>query len=295
MASSDGQIRRRHAIVIEMQWTNLAAVRDELVVLVERNGRRPTIAFDADSTLWFSDVANRLWDHLLGEKLLRPEAGPHIAAVLRAQEGEPTGDPHRDMAALFDLYARGRAEERAVVAVQAIGLVGFTEEGVREVARASFALGRPLPGTCFEGMAELLDALRAAGARLVVVSGSPQLVVEEAARLYGIGAEDISSLRTRVEAGRLTAELQGPLTAHEGKLAGYALLSDVPPLAAFGDGPSDIPLLRSATGLACMINPRPGLRAATREMAAPVRWIRIPRTVSGEETPVPDVDESTIL
>jgi HAD superfamily phosphoserine phosphatase-like hydrolase len=278
-----------------MQWTNLAAVRDELVLLVEQNGPRPTVAFDADSTLWFSDVANRLWDRLLGERLLRPESGPHIAAVLRAQQGEPTGDRHRDMEALLDLYARGRADERAVVAVQATGLVGFTEQEVREIARASFASGRPLRGTCFEGMAELIGALRGAGARVVVVSGSPQLVVEEAARLYEIGAEDVSSLRTRVEAGRITAEISGPLTAHEGKLAGYALLSDVPPLAAFGDGASDIPLLRSATGLACMINPRPRLRAATREMPAPVRWIRIARTVSGEETPVPDVDESTIL
>src|SRR5262245_38139232 len=255
-----------------MQWTNLAAVRDELVTLVERSGRRPTIAFDADSMLWFSDVANRLWDHLLGQKLLRPESGLHIAAVLRGQGAEPTGDPHRDMAALFDLYARGPADERAVVAAQATGLVGFTEEEVRCIARASFDSGRPLSGACFEGMAELIDAVRRAGARVVVISGSPQLVVEEAARLYGIGPEDVSSLRTRVEQGRLIAEIDGPLTAHDGKLAGYALLSDVPPLAAFGDGPSDIPLLRSATGLACMINPRPGLRAASRDMRAPVRW-----------------------
>ena len=279
-----------------MDWTDLATVKLELVELVRQARARPTIAFDADSTLWASDVANRLWDYLIAGRLLRPDAAPHIAGVLREQGGEPVGDPHRDMAALLERYARGLADERAVVALQATGLAGFTEEEVREVARASFLAGRStLAGACFDGMPDLVDALRAAGARVVVISGSPQLAVEEAALLYAIPAADVASLRSRVVAGRLTTELDGPLTAGEGKVTVYARLCEAPPLAAFGDSPSDIPLLQSATHLACMVNPRPGLRAATPTIPAPVRWIRIPRTVSGTAATIPDTDESTLV
>src|SRR5262245_8242628 len=124
-----------------MQWTDLTAVQAELIDQIERQGGRPVVAFDADSTLWLSDVANRLWDYLIARRLLRSEAGPHIAAVLETQGGEPSGDPHRDATGLFDRYAAGLADERAIIEVQAAGLVGFAESDLRAAVRESFEHG----------------------------------------------------------------------------------------------------------------------------------------------------------
>ena len=108
-----------------MDWTDLATVKLELVELVRQARARPTIAFDADSTLWASDVANRLWDYLIAGRLLRPDAAPHIAGVLREQGGEPVGDPHRGL-------AKGHLE--------------FTLEGTRLKGRWHLVRMKPRPG-----------------------------------------------------------------------------------------------------------------------------------------------------
>jgi HAD superfamily phosphoserine phosphatase-like hydrolase len=254
------------------------------------------VAFDADSTLWLTDVANRLWDYLLSGRRLRPEAAPVIAAALASQDGASSGDPYRDMARLQDLYAEGRADERVVVTLQATGLAGFTVDEVRRLAAASFASPeRSLASVCFEGMAELIGNLREAGARVVIVSGSPQIAVEEAVRVYGLAPENVCSLRSRIVAGRLQPELDGPLTSGAGKVEAYRRLGLAAPLAAFGDSPSDLPLLRTATGLAGLVNPRPGLLAEAGTIPAPVRCIRISRTVSGLAAELPDQNESTLV
>src|SRR5258705_3125465 len=99
---------------LRIEWSELPAVRDELFELVEHAPVAPVVAFDADSTLWLSDVANRLWDYLLTGRLLRPEAAGAVAAALASQGEEPNGDPHADMARLFELYSDGRADEPGI-------------------------------------------------------------------------------------------------------------------------------------------------------------------------------------
>jgi phosphoserine phosphatase len=93
----------------------------------------------------------------------------------------------------------------------------------------------------------------------------------------------------------MTGEIDGAFTTGAGKVAALRRAGLFPPLAAFGDSPSDIPMLRSATGLAGMVNPRPGLRAVSGTMSDRARWVRITRTVAGFDVPVPEQDESTIL
>ena len=260
-----------------MTWTDLESVREELLALLDHSATRQVVAFDADSTLWMSDIANRTWAYLLEEKL-------------------PSRSTCEEMSQLSSQYDEGRLEEIRIVKAQATGLAGFRVEELREIARAAFAAGaHSLADVCFAGMRELIDGLRGRGARVIVISGSPQVLVEEAARLYDIPAEDVGALRTGIVEGRLTGSLAGPLTTGEGKVVACMQMCGAPPFAAFGDAPTDIPLLRSATALAGLINPRPGLRSAAASLGARVRCIRIPRTMSGIEVPLPDRDESTIV
>jgi phosphoserine phosphatase len=123
-------------------------------------------------------------------------------------------------------------------------LRGFT---VADLARsAEWVVERELWPARREAMIAELAAHRAAGRRVVLVSGTYQPVLEAFARRI-----DAEALGTPLELrnGRATGRLAGPITNNRVKIdALRPLLGDDALFAAYGDTPADLPMLElSAT------------------------------------------------
>ncbi|MFP4324105.1 MAG: HAD family hydrolase [Anaerolineales bacterium] len=108
-----------------------------------------------------------------------------------------------------------------------------------------------------------LDAHRAAGRRVVVVSGAYQPVVEA----FGARINAVACFGTPMEwdaAGRLTGRLATSVNTHEHKVAALQnFLNGAPLVAAYGDTHADIPMLELAREPVA-VHPDPELRAAAQ-------------------------------
>ena len=107
---------------------------------------------------------------------------------------------------------------------------------------------------------------RARGLRMIVVSASPQPVVERAARLWGIGPSDVAACHPALEGDRVAPRLATPVPYAEAKLSALATLAPgLPLLASFGDNVFDAELLAAAR-LGVAVRPKPALRARLAEL-----------------------------
>ncbi len=131
-------------------------------------------------------------------------------------------------------------------------------------------LGDELAGAARPAARWLLDMHLAVGDFCVVVSASPQELVEAAAR--SLGAHRAVGTRTEVAGGCFTGALEGPFCHGRGKLArlwvelGTADLSEA---TAYSDSASDLPLLEAA-GRPVAVNPDRRLRKAALAAGWPV-------------------------
>lgn len=120
------------------------------------------------------------------------------------------------------------------------------------------------------GARHLLERHRDAGDFVVVLSASPQELVE--ALVGAIGAHRGVGTRAAVEDGRFTGRLDGPFCYGAGKID--RLVADVGPVDlrhafAYADSASDLPVLL-ACGNPVAVNPDRGLRAVAEHHGWPV-------------------------
>lgn len=120
------------------------------------------------------------------------------------------------------------------------------------------------------GAQMLVDRHRDAGDFVVVLSASPQELVE--AVVAAIGAHRGVGTRAAVDGDRYTGRLDGPFCYGAGKID--RLVADVGPVDlrhafAYADSTSDLPLLL-ACGHPVAVNPDRGLRAVARTRRWPV-------------------------
>lgn len=120
------------------------------------------------------------------------------------------------------------------------------------------------------GARHLLDRHREAGDFVVVLSASPQELVE--AVVAAVGAHRGVGTRAAVEDDRYTGRLDGPLCYGVAKLD--RLVADVGPVDlrhafAYADSASDLPVLL-ACGRPVAVNPDRGLRAVAEQRDWPV-------------------------
>ena len=120
------------------------------------------------------------------------------------------------------------------------------------------------------GASWLLDRHGAAGDFCVIVSSSPQALVQVAAR--ALGAHLGVGTRLEVADGRFTGRLDGAFCHGRGKLARLWSdlgTADLRHAAAYSDSVSDLPLL-AAAGRPAAVNPDRRLRRAAMEAGWPV-------------------------
>ena len=126
-------------------------------------------------------------------------------------------------------------------------------------------LGDDLARTALPGARWLLDRHLAAGEFCVIVSASPQPLVEAAAR--ALGAQRAVGTRAEVCDGRFTGRLEGPFCHGRGKLARLWVelgTADLSRATAYSDSVSDLPLL-TASGRPVAVNPDRRLRREARD------------------------------
>lgn len=243
------------------------------------------IATDADGTLWATDVADRAWDRLLRQRLMRPAAAAALRRGMERAGFAPTGDPHTDAAALYEGYRKGVVDDRQLLVVMTACYAGWTEDELRAFGRA---LAREEIGPrTYHTSADLLRALVRRGHKVAVVSGSPHVLVDEAVKLLDVPVTVVGVDLER-EGRVMSDRLREPVPWEEGKVAALAARGVRAPVA-FGDTLGDLALLQAADALRVLVHPRPSLRA----QAAPQDgWVVFAptRTVGGHDCAPPTAD-----
>jgi len=154
---------------------------------------------------------------------------------------------------------------------------GLREDWLRQTSERLFH-GEIQP-TIHPGATELVDADRAAGYRLVLVSGALDFVLSPAVSHFRF--DDVIANRLVFNDGVATGEVAPPLLAEAAKVtairdycAKYNV--DTAHSKAYSDSLSDAPMLE-AVGLPAAVNPDRGLRRLARERGWPVLDLKFPR------------------
>lgn len=237
----------------------------ELVPSAERG----LFAFDGDGTLWSGDVGEDVFHHAVTRGLLREAAAEALAREAAAYQIESGGSASELAARLFAAYLAGAYPEREACAMMTWCYAGFSQSELVELARHAFA-ETDLADRLHRELEPILGFARETGLRVVVVSASPQLIVEEAATLWGVSASDVTASRAAFEGETIAARLASPVPYAEGKpLALRALAPDRELIASFGDNVFDIEMLRAAR-LGVAVRPKPALRVRLPELSGVV-------------------------
>jgi phosphatidylglycerophosphatase C len=243
------------------------------------------IATDADGTLWATDVADRAWDRLLRERLMRPAAAGALRRGIDRAGLRASGEVHADAARLYEGYRAGVVDDRTLLEAMTACYAGWAEDELRAFGRR-LAKEDITPRT-YATTTDLLRALIDRGLRVAVVSGSPQVLVDEAVRALGVPALVVGVDLER-DGDVLTDRLRQPVPWEEGKVQALAA-HGVRAAVAFGDTTGDLALLEAAEALRVLVHPRPSLRA--RATAHPAWCLFTPcRTVGGHDVAPPSID-----
>jgi phosphoserine phosphatase len=265
----------------------MSSVKD-LVRLYERAGLPPVAIFDVDSTIWAGNGTDVFLATIIERKLPRPEANLALQQFLGTVAGVDAkqvlaNDVLANARILFDRSIDlGLPEAERVSSKDSFYnivqlLRGVSIEDGRAAARQAIEIGAgPYPAWKSRvfadgdgcGMADVLARLANEGVAVYLLSATPEVLVQEAGRLFGIPAERALGSTLEVEAGRYTGRVRENTYYSKGPLTRQWL--PAPPIVAFGDSPtSDFAMLLEATAAGFMVNPRPPfLERDTKEAGA---------------------------
>lgn len=229
------------------------------------NHENGLLAFDGDGTLWSGDVGEDVFNEAVTAGLLRKEAREALQREAAAYAIETDGDSSELAARLFAAYLAGTYPERDVCAMMTWCYAGFSREELLTLARHAFARA-DLADRLHRELEPVLSFAREKGLRVVVVSASPQLIVEEAVTLWGIPPSDVTASRAAFDAERIAPRLASPVPYAEAKpTALRAIAPERELLASFGDNVFDIEMLKAAH-LGVVVRPKPALRVRLPEL-----------------------------
>lgn len=224
------------------------------------------LAFDGDGTLWTGDVGEDVFHRAVKDGLLRADARDALVREAAAYSIDTKGTASEIAARLFEAYLAGSYPEREVCGMMSYCYAGFELEELETFIDSTLE-SRGIRTRLNQELASIFEFARDTGLRIVVVSASPQPIVERAARYWRIPPADVAACRHVVSAGRILPELAAPVPYAEAKLSALARIGANPSqlLASFGDNVFDMELLRAAR-LGVAVRPKPGLVARLAEL-----------------------------
>ncbi|MFT3837666.1 MAG: HAD family hydrolase [Myxococcaceae bacterium] len=218
--------------------------------LLEENRPGRVAAFDADGTLWRSDVGEELLRHLAAHRLL----------------------PHHARDGVYEEYERILERDPQAAYVRAVEYMeGLEETTLYQLCHELFE--RRFLGRLFPFAQPLLAALKEKQVEVVLVSASPRWIVEAGARVFGVPKENVIAFDAPVESGRISLPVREPLPVGEGKVAALKARGLTPDLGV-GNGELDEPMLaysKRALVIAPYDDPGNGLVQAARKRGWPVQ------------------------
>jgi phosphoserine phosphatase len=223
------------------------------------------LAFDADGTLWSGDVGEDVFHLATKTESIREHARPELAELAKKYGIDASGSPNQLARRLFDGYLSGTLPERDACAMMSWCYAGWSVDELRAHTRRAFEETH-LPGRLYLGLDFVFELARAHGVRILVVSASPQIVVEEAAAHWGVPAGDVVACRPATNGSTILPALDEPVPYAAEKPAALARRTGGRAiLASFGDNVFDFELLRAAA-LAVAVRPKPDLRARLADL-----------------------------
>jgi phosphoserine phosphatase len=209
----------------------LQALLDDLEKF--RPAGRAIAAFDADGTLWNTDMGEAFFNYQIENRLvpLPPDPFGHYNWM-------------KDHVGHTEAYLW-----------LAQVLKGVPLERVREWAEKSVA-SSPLP--VFDEVWKILEKLRSLNVEIYVVTASITWAVEPGARRLGLQASDVIGIETEVVDGLVTVNPRGVITYREGKAqAILARTGGVAPYFCAGNTEGDHWLLEAASAVRLVMSSAP--------------------------------------
>jgi HAD superfamily phosphoserine phosphatase-like hydrolase len=202
-------------------WSALKTTVEQVL----ENETRPIAAFDADGTLWDTDLGEAFFDFLIThQKVPLPQDPWNHYESLKAQHA-PTAY----------LWLAQICQGQNLSTIQ---------QWVRESVQAL----HPVP--IFEPQKRLIEFLQKKEIDVYVVTASVKWAVEPGAALLGIPPDRVIGIETLVRDGLITDQQLGPISYRHGKVeALLARTQGKSPFFASGNSEGDQELLQSATHL----------------------------------------------
>lgn len=184
----------------------------------------PVAAFDADGTLWSSDIGRDFFQYQIEKGLLKKKI-----------------DQPRSEFEHIKFY-EGKAQALTWLAYV---LSGFLLEEVQGWIKEFLKDRQPTP---FLFQKKLISWLQEMNVQVFIVSSSLKWLLDPAVNMFNIPSENIIGVQTVVKKGIITDELIMPAPIQEDKVpALYEKTNNKPPLFSAGNTLSDKALLEAAT------------------------------------------------
>ena len=190
----------------------------------------PVAAFDADGTLWDTDLGEAFFHYQIDNKLISLPADPwtHYQELKKA---DPT------VAYLW--LAQVNQGQKLEVVQQ------WADAAVKDIS--------PVP--VFEEQRKIIELFKSKGVKIYIVTASITWAVEPGARLLGLSTDSVIGVETAIENGLITEKQKGVITYQMGKVE--ALLERTEgkkPFFASGNTMGDFQLLNAATRLSMAVS-----------------------------------------
>lgn len=210
--------------------------------------------FDVDGTLTRTNLVQPLVFYMLNQQ--NPLRA--LSRVTRAAMSAPA------------LFASEQVDRGTFNELLFRGYAGMTEDRLYELADEAFSTV-VRPGLYAEGLS-LVKRAKQAGHRVVLISGSPDFLLERLARM--VDADDVIGNRLEFRDGKATGRVLRPLVAGPEKaklIKDHARKHgfDLDACAAYSDSMSDVPML-SVVGRPAAVNPDFRLKMLARTHRWPV-------------------------
>ncbi len=202
-------------------WKHIKATTEAVL----KNDPQPVAAFDADGTLWDTDLGETFFHYLIDNKLVElPENA-------------------------FSYYEEMKKENAPKAYLWLAQICKAQKiETIYDWARKAVTAHHPLP--LFQEQKKLIDYFLSKGIRVYIITASVKWAVEPGAEIIGLNKNSVLGVQTKVQNGLISTEQEGPITYRSGKVE--ALLQATNGKSAFfasGNTMGDFDLLTSATHL----------------------------------------------
>ena len=205
----------------ESYWNEIKQTLEEL----KKQNKPLVAAFDADGTLWDTDLGENFFQYEIDQKLVNLPADPWKQYL---DMKKINNDPCNAYAWLAQINQGQQLETVQLWAQQAFDSIS--------------------PKPLFSEQKKLIDLLKSYEVRIFIVTASIKWAVEPGARALGLTDQDVIGIETQIENGVVTDKTIHPVTYRQGKVDALLVKTKgVLPFLASGNTIGDYELLDCAT------------------------------------------------